>query len=114
MNGLFLSSVISMIVATAPGDDRLEIWIGGWFSHNVLRIDWQTGALIDEFIPPQGGGILEPHDYSFGPDGHFYVASHGNNSVRKFDRLTGVFIEIGGLPGRLNVASVKPFPSYST
>ena len=67
--------------ASNGGQELDELWVGGWFSHNVLRVDWQTGESLGMFIPSGGGGLSEPHACSFGTDNNLYVASHGNSIV---------------------------------
>lgn len=63
----------------------------------VLRYDGATGAFIDEFVPllPLGsGGLRNPTQLVFGPDGHLYVATSGNdNSVIRFHGTSGAFID---------------------
>ena len=82
--------------APAPtrGSELDELWVGGWFSHNVLRVDWQTGESLGMFIPTGGGGLSEAHACSFGTDNNLYVASHGNSTVRRYDCETGAFIDV--------------------
>lgn len=77
----------------------MEIWVGGWTSHNVLRVNWRTGEVIEMFIPANMGGLIEAHDYSFGPDNNFYVASHGTSNVLRYDGETGEFIDEFALRG---------------
>ena len=55
------------LYAAAPhtaqaGDFELdEIWIGGWNTHNIIRIDWQTGHSNGIFVPTGSGGVNQPH-----------------------------------------------------
>lgn len=70
-------------------------------SNKVLRYDRQTFAYIDEFIfndpnTPQDetGGLSGPTTTIFGPDGNAYVASFDNDSVLRYDGVTGVFIDV--------------------
>ena len=75
--------------APAHGSELDECWVGGWFSHNVLRIDWRTGESRGMFIPTGGGGLSEAHACSFGIDNYLYVASPGNRIVRRYDGVIG-------------------------
>lgn len=71
----------------------LELWVGGWDTHNVLRLDWQTGESLGFFVPSGAGGLSRAHSFSFGPDSNFYVASYGTSSVLRYDGQTGDFID---------------------
>ena len=76
------------------GEELDELWVGGWFSHNVLRVDWQTGESLGMFVPSGDGGLFEAHACSFGTDNNLYVTSHGNSTVRRYDGETGAFIDV--------------------
>ena len=82
--------------ASAPtrGNELDELWVGGWISHNILRVDWQTGESLGMFIPTGGGGLIEAHACSFGTDNNLYVAWHGNSTVRRYDGETGAFMDV--------------------
>lgn len=76
----------------------------------VLRFDGKTGAFVDAFVPndfTKNGGLSEPLDLSFGPDGNLYVSSsfvvQANNNlsgaVIRYDGRTGAFIDYFVAPG---------------
>ncbi|MBT8486681.1 MAG: hypothetical protein HKO59_04295 [Phycisphaerales bacterium] len=96
------TAMISLLTAVAPTlaggvlppADHDEIWIGGWHSHNVIRIAWKDAEFRGAFVPSGGGGLSRAHDFSFGPDGHFYVASYGDSTVRRYHGETGSFIDV--------------------
>lgn len=71
----------------------LELWVGGWNTHNVLRLDWQTGESLGFFVPSGAGGLSRAHTFSFGPDDDLYVASYGTSSILRYDGRTGDFID---------------------
>ena len=68
------------------------------FSHNVLRFNGTSGAFIDEFISTAAlgaAGVTDPDDMELGPDGNFYLTSHGSSvaaAIWKFSGTTGAFI----------------------
>ena len=94
--------------ATAPGlmDGPTAMVYGGdgnlyvlcEFSHNVLRFNGTSGAFIDEFISTAAlgaAGVTDPDDMELGPDGNFYVTSHGSTvaaAIWKFSGTTGAFV----------------------
>ena len=78
----------------------------------VLRFSGASGAFLGEFVTSRvfGDALLnDPRSLTFGPDGHLYVSSAGDNSVKRYDGITGAFIDVfipskrGGLaaPGDL-------------
>ena len=77
---------------------------------SVLRFDGKTGAFVDAFVPndpTKNGGLDEPFDLTFGPDGNLYVSSsfvvQGNNmlggAVLRYDGSTGTFKDYFVAPG---------------
>jgi streptogramin lyase len=53
---------------------------------NPLPAPGQSGAT---FVAAGSGGLFNPHDIAFGPDGYLYVASEGTSSVLRYDPVTG-------------------------
>jgi hypothetical protein len=53
---------------------------------NPLPAPGQSGAT---FVVPGSGGLSNPHDIAFGPDGYLYVTSDGTSSVLRYDPVTG-------------------------
>ncbi len=65
-------------------------------SPSIRRYDGQTGAFIDVFVQPNGGGMVaapDPQLFTWGPDGHLYVAAPVAGKVLRFDGRTGEFID---------------------
>ncbi len=85
------------------GDDgNLHVASAG--NDQILRYDGTTGAFIDAFIAPGtkglAVGVLDyPVDQAIGPDGNLYVSSQLNDSILRFDRVTGQFIDVFVPPG---------------
>ncbi len=80
-------------------------------------------TLLDRFVKDGSGGLITPRQLTFGPDGNadnlpdLYVASVLNNSILRYDGLSGAFLDVfvpagsGGLnsPGDLIFDSNKNF-----
>ena len=72
-------------------------------SNGVFRLNGTTGALIDNFVMINAGGLSSAAGVEFGPDGNLYVSDQNANAVRRYDGTTGAYIDDyiapGGVPG---------------
>jgi len=66
-----------------------NLYVTAFSGHNVARFDGQTGAPIDNFVPPGSGGLVNAAGLRFGPDANLYVADWGTDSVMRYDGQTG-------------------------
>jgi DNA-binding beta-propeller fold protein YncE len=88
---------IALIGVLAAGTCVLgdvELFIADRDNDSVLRFDADTGAFIDEFVTSGAGGLGNPVNVAFGPDGNLYVADFSDGNVMRFDGRTGAFIDI--------------------
>ncbi len=86
------------------GDGLQDLYVTSSDTNQVLRFDGKSGAAIDVFVEAGAGGLLNPADLAFGPDGSLYVSSFGYpngtpavagaGSVLRYDGTTGTFLEI--------------------
>ena len=78
-----------------------DLLVSSFNTHEVLRYDQTTGSFISVFAEsdPESDELENPGSMVFGPDGHLYVASQGENSVVRFDGQTGAVIDEFVLPG---------------
>jgi sugar lactone lactonase YvrE len=98
----------SKVTRTQPRNPQGTFLVGNSSGNNVLRLDGNTGNYLGEFIPPGSGGLSNPDQIVFGPDGNgddksdIYVASGdkpGNSgeptasAVLRYDGITGAFID---------------------
>ncbi len=78
-------------------DGHLYVVDGGLMGgagNKVIRYDGVSGDFIDVFVAPGSGGLNDPADLAFGPDGSLYVTSVESDSVLRFDGSTGAFLDV--------------------
>jgi sugar lactone lactonase YvrE len=98
----------SKVTRTQPSNPQGTFLVGNSRGNNVLRFDGNTGNFLGEFIPPGSGGLSNPDQIVFGPDGNgddksdIYVSSGDNpgnsaeptaSAVLRYDGITGAFID---------------------
>ena len=78
----------------AFGPDR-NLYVGNRQNSDIRRYDGRTGAFLGAFVKASSGGLVEPGDFTFGPDGNLYVINGGSalapppNEVLRFNGKTG-------------------------
>jgi sugar lactone lactonase YvrE len=90
-------------------------------SNSVLRYDETTGAPAGVsgqtgdavFVSPGSGGLDGPIAMVFRPDGFLYVTSWRNNTVLRYDAITGAFVNTV-VPAGSGAASVRDLLFEST
>ncbi len=65
----------------------------------------QTVKYLGNLVSAGQGGLDDPHDLIYGPDGNLYVATRSNNSVLRYDALTGAPLPA---PGKSGAEFVSP------
>lgn len=92
--------VLAFLIAAGVPTAQDSIFVTSRFTDEVLRYDVQSGAFLGVFA--RGGGLGQPRQINFGPDGSLYVASATTNSILRYDGRTGAFRDVfatGGLQG---------------
>ncbi len=49
---------------------------------------------LGDFVTSGSGGLINPSDLVFGPDGHLYVAGYNSHQILRYNGLTGAFIDV--------------------
>jgi hypothetical protein len=77
----------------ANNDGVQDLYIADRDLNAVLRYDGVTGAYIDTFVGTGSGGLNQPGDLAFGPDGDLYVSSEAGNQVLRYN-ASGAFLDV--------------------
>jgi hypothetical protein len=69
----------------------------------------ETFRYIDAFVSADSGGLANPHEVVFGPDGFLYVASGNTDQVLRYDAQTGAFVDVAFAHGDAGVVLDTPW-----
>jgi sugar lactone lactonase YvrE len=71
--------------------------VGNTTGNNVSKFDEVTGTYLGNFIAAGVGGLTNPDDLTYGPDGNLYVSSSASNTtgqILRYNGQTGAFIDV--------------------
>ncbi len=99
-------SALSGMVGTGDGDELLAVWDSFYSESRIFTIDASNSpAVITDALTINGGtGNFDPEGIAIAPDGTYWIASEGNGSGSRANRLlqvnatTGAVIAEIGLP----------------
>lgn len=83
-------------VIPAPVVTPAPLLVGNTRGNNVVSLDRESGAYQSDFIAAGAGGLTDPDDLTFGPDGNLYVSSGSNTGgqILRYDGKTGAFLGV--------------------
>ncbi len=86
--------MVMMLCMQAPGFAQStggDLFVSSSRTNSVKRFDRETGAYVEDFIPSLSGGLVNPQEVIFRPDGHLYVVGFGNTKIKRYDSETGEY-----------------------
>ena len=106
---LATACALAILAACGGGDEVAtpaeppQLLVANTRGNNVVSLDRATGAFTREFIAAKSGGLSDPDDLTFGPDGNLYVSSGSNTTgqILRFNAATGAFIDVFAQGGGL-------------
>ena len=110
LTALKASFVLSTFTAFCLGASSASaaLLVGNTRGNNVLLFDEQNGQLLGDFIPANSGGLIDPDDINFGPDGNLYISSGTTletSAILRYDGKTGQFLDVFASGGGL----IRPY-----
>ena len=92
------ATVVTAALLCAPMHSaQAAFLVGNTTGNNVSKYDEITGAFLGNFIAAGAGGLTNPDDLTFGPDGNLYVSSAASNTtgqILRYNGQTGAFIDV--------------------
>lgn len=83
---IFLGQCVDGIAQTP-----LEILVSNRGGNAIARFD-EGGNYLGDFISPGSGGLSDPQDIIFHPDGSVLVTGISNTAIKRYDGVTGAFL----------------------
>jgi hypothetical protein len=66
--------------------------VASYLNNDVRAYDTVTGAFDGNFVAPNSGGLRNPGELVFGPNGDLFVSSSTKNGVYEYNGTTGAFV----------------------
>ena len=93
------------------GDRIPEAYVLDQNRKAVCKLDGDTGAYISDYVTPGLGGLVQPYDLKFGPDGRLYISDFGGHTVRVYEGDPASHVQnITGLYHPIAVAFHPDYP----
>ena len=82
---------ISIFSASLQAQNNVQVLVNSRGTHSIKSYDAQ-GNYQGDFIKPGQGGLANPEDIVFHPDGSILITGHSNAFIKKYDGKTGEYL----------------------
>jgi WD40 repeat protein len=82
----------SLIWLTGEARAGQMLLVASYLNNDVRAYDAVTGAFDGNFVAPNSGGLKNPGELAFGPNGDLFVSSSTKNGVYEYNGTTGAFV----------------------
>ncbi|MBL8060245.1 MAG: hypothetical protein JNK63_05970 [Chthonomonas sp.] len=80
----------SVLLALTHAAHAGTVAVADYSGNRVVMVDDVSGVFRGSIA--NGGGLLRPFGFAYGPDGLLYVSSYGTNQVKRYNSL-GIFVD---------------------
>jgi DNA-binding beta-propeller fold protein YncE len=84
-------SILLLYSMIGFAQESFEIYVNSRGTHSVKKYD-ETGNYLEDFIPAGSGGLSNPEDILFHPDGSVLITGFSNQFIKRFDGITGNYL----------------------
>ncbi len=77
-----------------------ELYVQGWYNATVVKVDPDSGELIDVLIDEGGGAGNASTTMAYGPDNRIYMTEWRRHTVNSYDADTGAYVGSIGFANR--------------
>ena len=85
------AGLLNVTVAVRDCDDAGQLFVADEGAGHIVRIDQNTGSIIDTFITH---GLVQPMGMAVGPDDLLYVSDEATHEIRRYHLETGVLFDV--------------------
>ena len=71
--------------------ESFEVYVNSRGTHSIKKYD-QGGNYLEDFISPGAGGLSNPEDILFHPDGSVLITGLSNQFIKRYNGITGDYI----------------------
>jgi hypothetical protein len=82
---LFLYSIVGI------AQDSFEVYVNSRGTHSIKKYN-EAGNYLEDFISSGSGGLSNPEDILFHPDGSVLITGFSNQYIKQYDGITGSYL----------------------
>ena len=92
MKTLIITVLLSLtILSTSYTQNSFEVYVNSRGTHSIKKYD-EEGNYLGDFISSGSGGLTNPEDILFHPNGNIIVTGFSNQFIKEYDGITGDYL----------------------